>query len=234
MQWVIQSSLLSVSSSLPVKPQPPNCTLSSSLPHMTTAHFSALFRAGFLQAVIKFSAISIAPIGCCVPHPRERCLQDHRTVGEGIAGLCLTQVALVVKNLPANAGDVRDTGSIPGSGRSPGGGHGNPLQYSCLQNTPIDRGPWRATVHRVAKSQTDTTEVTSNTSMPYPSSLSPHSHGSPPDTKPRSLPDLHLKQLAQGAESGRALWASVTPHPTSTPWLPSLTGTPDLSSLEGF
>ena len=49
-----------------------------------------------------------------------------------------SQVALVVKNLPANAGDVKDTGSIPGSGRSPGGGHGNPLQRSCLEN-PI---PW--------------------------------------------------------------------------------------------
>ena len=128
MQCVIQSSLLSVGSSLPVKPQPPNCTLSSSLPHVTTAHFSALFRAGFLQAVIKFSATSIAPISCCVPHPREHHLRDHRTLGEGIAGPCLTQVVLVVKNLPANAGDIRDSGSIPGSGRSPGGGHGNPLQ----------------------------------------------------------------------------------------------------------
>ena len=59
----------------------------------------------------------------------------------------------MVKNLPANAGDIRDMGSIPGSGRSPGGGHGNPLQYSCLEN-PMDRGTWRATVHRVAKSQT--------------------------------------------------------------------------------
>ena len=49
-----------------------------------------------------------------------------------------SQVALVVENLPANAGDIRDTGSIPGSGRS-GGGHGNPLQYSCLEN-PMDRG----------------------------------------------------------------------------------------------
>ena len=54
-------------------------------------------------------------------------------------------MALVVKNLPANAGDVRDLGSIPGSGRSPGGGHGNPLQYSCLEN-PRDRGVCRATV----------------------------------------------------------------------------------------
>ena len=56
----------------------------------------------------------------------------------------------VVKNLPASAGDVRVVGSIPGSGRSPGGGLGNPLQYSCLENH-IDRGAWRASVHRVSK-----------------------------------------------------------------------------------
>ena len=56
----------------------------------------------------------------------------------------------MVKNLPANAGD---TDSIPGSGRSPGGGNGNPLQYSCLKN-PMDRGAWQVTGHRVAKSQT--------------------------------------------------------------------------------
>jgi len=59
----------------------------------------------------------------------------------------------VVKNLPANAGDVSDASSIPGMGRFPGGGHGNPLQYSCLEN-PMDRGPWWATLHGVAKSQT--------------------------------------------------------------------------------
>ena len=56
----------------------------------------------------------------------------------------------MVKNLPANAKDIRDVGSIPRSGRSPGGGHGNPLQYSCLEN-PMDRGDWWATVHRVTK-----------------------------------------------------------------------------------
>ena len=56
-----------------------------------------------------------------------------------------SQVVLVVKNPPANAGDRRDMGSIHGSGRSPSGGHGNPLQYSCLEN-PINGGPWRATV----------------------------------------------------------------------------------------
>ena len=60
---------------------------------------------------------------------------------------------LVVKNPPTNAGDGRDVGLIPGSGRSPGGGHGNPPQYSCLEN-PMDRGPWWATVGRVAKSRT--------------------------------------------------------------------------------
>ena len=66
---------------------------------------------------------------------------------------CVPQVALVVKNLPANAGDIRDTDSIPGWGRSPGEGHGNPLQYSCLEN-PMDRGAWIAAVHRVTKTQT--------------------------------------------------------------------------------
>ena len=52
-------------------------------------------------------------------------------------------MVLVVKNSPANAGDLRNTGSIPGLGRSPGGGNGNPLQYSCLEN-PMDRGAWKA------------------------------------------------------------------------------------------
>ena len=58
-----------------------------------------------------------------------------------------------VKNLPANAGDTGDSGLIPGLGRSPREGNGNPLQYSCLENS-IDRGAWRAAVHEVAKSQT--------------------------------------------------------------------------------
>ena len=66
-------------------------------------------------------------------------------------------MVLVVKNPPTSAGDLRDAGSISGSGRSPGGGHGNPLQYSCLEN-PLDRGAWQATVHRFTKS--DKTEVT--------------------------------------------------------------------------
>ena len=81
-------------------------------------------------------------------------LLQHPTLGLTNYKLALTiylwasQIVLVVKNLPANAGDIRDMGSIPGSGRSPGGGHGNPLQYSCLEN-PMD---WQATVHVVAES----------------------------------------------------------------------------------
>ena len=65
----------------------------------------------------------------------------------------------MVKNPPANAGDIREANSVPGLGRSPGGRHGNPLQYSCLENL-MDRGAWRAMVHRVAES--DMTEVTSH------------------------------------------------------------------------
>ena len=64
-----------------------------------------------------------------------------------------SQVVLVVKSSPANAGDARDVGLIPGLGRSPGERNGNPLQYSCLAN-PMDRGAWQATVHGVAKSWT--------------------------------------------------------------------------------
>ena len=59
----------------------------------------------------------------------------------------------MVKNLSYNAGCIKDLSLIPGSGRSPGGGHGNPLQYSCLEN-PMDGGAWQAIVHSVAESQT--------------------------------------------------------------------------------
>ena len=64
-----------------------------------------------------------------------------------------SQVALVVKNLPASAGDIKDLGSIPGSGRCPGRGHDNPLQYSYLEKS-MDRGAWCVTVHGVTKSRT--------------------------------------------------------------------------------
>ena len=63
------------------------------------------------------------------------------------------QVALVVKNPPVNAGDVRDTNSVPGLGRSPVDGNGSPLQYSCLESR-MDRGAWRAAVYSIAESDT--------------------------------------------------------------------------------
>ena len=76
-----------------------------------------------------------------------------------ISGPCpFSHVALVVKNPATNAGDIRDMDSTPGLGRSPGGGSGNPLQYSCLEN-PMDKGAWQATVHGVAK-ESDTIEMT--------------------------------------------------------------------------
>ena len=70
-----------------------------------------------------------------------------------IQDIWASQVVLVVNNLSTNAGDKRDSGLIPGSERSPGGGHGNSLYYSCLEN-PTNRGAWRAIVHGVAKSWT--------------------------------------------------------------------------------
>ena len=97
-----------------------------------------------------------------LPRGSPRCIDtDTRiskavwTKGKGMsrAGFMCFPGDAVIKNPPANAGDATEVGSIPGSGRSPGGGHGNPLQDSCLGN-PMDRGAWRATVHGVAKSWT--------------------------------------------------------------------------------
>ena len=79
-------------------------------------------------------------------------VQEARDICIHIADLS-SQVALVVKNLPANARDSRDVGLIPGSGRSPRGGHGNLLQYSCVEN-PMDGGAWPATAGRVTQSWT--------------------------------------------------------------------------------
>ena len=87
----------------------------------------------------------------------------------------------MVKNLPASG---RDMGLIPGSGRSPGGGHGAPLQYPCLEN-PMDRGAWRATIHRAAES--DAAEVTAHTAV----SSSVQHFKEPPSCSPKRLHHLH-------------------------------------------
>ena len=87
--------------------------------------------------------------------------QKHFGTKQDVLGA--SQVVLVVKNPPANAGDIRDRSSIPGSGRSPVGEKGNPLQYSCLEN-PMDRGAWQTTVHRVAKSRRQMKQLSTHTS----------------------------------------------------------------------
>ena len=91
-----------------------------------------------------------------IPHAMRRCLKKKKHEN------CVWNLALVVKNLPANAGDIRDENSIRGSGRSPGEGHSSPLQYSCLEN-PMNRGAWWATVHRVTQSWTELKWLTTHT-----------------------------------------------------------------------
>ena len=78
-----------------------------------------------------------------------------------------SQVALMVKKLPANAGDIKDSSSIPGFGKSPGGGHGNPLQCSCLEKS-MDRRAWGATVHRVTQSQTPLKRFSTHALLGFP------------------------------------------------------------------
>ena len=91
------------------------------------------------------------------------CIPEHKPPEEKDYGLFYLMLQfqprwLRGKESACNAGDARDVGSIPGSGRSPGEGNGNTFQYSCLEN-PMDEGAWRATVHRVTKSQTQLSEI---------------------------------------------------------------------------
>ena len=85
----------------------------------------------------------------------EQCLQElaYKYLGGLKVESVASPVAWLVKNSPANSGDTADAGLIPGLGRSPGGGNGNSLQYSCLENS-MDRRAWRATVHGVTKNNT--------------------------------------------------------------------------------
>ena len=99
-------------------------------------------------------------VGCHSPlqgiFPTQRlntCLLNSRQTLYHLCFQRASQVGRVVKRPPANAGDLRDAGLIPGLGKTPGGGHGNPLQYSCLEN-PMDRGACQAIIHRVSDSRT--------------------------------------------------------------------------------
>ena len=89
----------------------------------------------------------------CLLQRGERERPEHRVGPPSSSSPGASQVALVVKNLPASAGDAKDECPVPVSGRSSGGGNGNPLQCFCLEK-PVDRGAWQATVHGVTESQT--------------------------------------------------------------------------------
>ena len=96
---------------------------------------------------------SISFLTSIIPLPYSPCSLCSTCIGGGGDVLRPLLGFLGVKNPPANAGDIRDSGLVPGWGRSPAGGHGNPLHYSCLEN-PINRAAWWATAHGVTKSQT--------------------------------------------------------------------------------
>ena len=113
-----------------------------------------------LASEIKQTFLSPSLLFCWLLSSKQPDLTFDNNMGDGRA----SQTVLVVKNSSANAGDARDAGSIPGLERSSGEGHGNPFQYSCLENS-TDRGAWRARVHRVTKSQTQLKQlITSQTS----------------------------------------------------------------------
>ena len=114
-----------------------------------------------------------------------------------------SQVVLVVKNPPAKAGDIRDSGLIPGSGRSPGGGHGNPLQYSCLDN-PMDREAWWATVLWVAKSQTQLKWLSR--------------HASSCVEKGQKLISGEISQLRNTCENCQKVHGALRPEPLEKQW----------------
>ena len=109
---------------------------------------------------------NLTALHCC-----HRSLNHHyfslgMLVSQGYHGA--SQIVLVVKNPPANAEDIRNVCSVSGLGRSPGGWHGNPLQYSCLEN-PMSKGASWATVHRVTKSQTRLKQLSINSGLPWQS-----------------------------------------------------------------
>ena len=128
----------------------------------------------------------------------------------------------MVINLPANAGDIRDTSSIPGSGRSPGGGHGNLLQYSCLEN-PMDKEPG-GTVHRVTKSQTRLKRLTSSVAQLCPTLCNPMRCNTPGFPVHRQLPELaqtHVHRVSDAIQPS---------HPLSFPSPPTF----NLSQHQGL
>ena len=123
-------------------------------------------------------------------------------------------MALVVKNPPANAGDRRDSGLIPGLGRSLGGGHGDPLQYSCLEN-PMGRGAWQAVIHRVAKTWTWLKELSTHAWQRW-TLCSDHRLSALVWLKPWAL-NRNAEESQRHSHWARVPWAPPTP-PTQPFW----------------
>ena len=127
---------------------------------LSISHLASIYMSMLLSCFVPWPSpvVSTSPFSMSAS-PFLSCKQVHQycfprfRIYAFIYDIWASQVALVVKNLSASAGDVRDVGLTPELGRSPGGGHGRPLQYSCLEN-PMDREAWWAPVNRVAKSQT--------------------------------------------------------------------------------
>ena len=132
------------------------CPTFLQVPFHSASRFSFLW---FSCALLNTHSASRGDLSCFFLIPSERAplsyLRCRVSPLSKISMIALgaSQVALAVKNPSASAGDIRDVGLIPESGRSPEGGHSNPLQYSCLKNS-MDRGAWQATVHGVLKSWT--------------------------------------------------------------------------------
>ena len=143
----------------------------------------------------------------------------------------------MVKNLPVNAGDIRDMGSIPGLGRSPGEGYGNPLQYSCLENPTNTRG-WWATVHSVAKSQTRLKQLSTHAhTLRLPCPQMPE-FPLPPVTLLFILRSPHLarEEKEPSAPGNREPWVctAASAQPRRAPWvLLARPGTGDAPSVLG-
>ena len=119
-----------------------------------------------------------------------------------------SQVVQAIKNPPANTGDVRDTGSIPGLGRSPGGGHGNPLQYSCLEN-PIDRGAWQVMVHQF-----------SSVTQSCPTLCNPMNRSTPGLPVHHQIPEFiqtHVHRVRDAIQPSYPLLCPSPPAPKSLP-----------------
>ena len=123
-------------------------------------------------------------------------------------------MALVVKNPPANARDIRDMGLIPGFGRSPGGRLDNQLQYSCLEN-PMDRGAWQATVHGVTQSQTCSVQL-SSVAQSCPTLCDPMNRSMPGLPVHHQLPEFtqtHGHRVSDAIQPSHPLSSSSPPAP---------------------